>query len=72
MISLIKLKEQFELSDSYLDDYYKTVKNMIEKFKITKQYTTLRELIFFHDCIKEESWVNLVSIKLFTDKRWRF
>lgn len=47
-------KEQFELSDSYLDDYYKTVKNMIEKFKITKQYTTLRELIFFHDCIKRE------------------
>ena len=47
-------KEQEEITDDYLNEYYTNVKKMIEKFKITKQWSSLRELVFFHDCIKRE------------------
>ena len=47
-------KEQAEETVESLTNYYNSISKLIKKYKITKQYTALRELIFFHDCIKRE------------------
>ena len=51
--NLIK-KEQTEETEESLSNYYNSILKLIKKYKITKQYTALRELLFFHDCVKRE------------------
>lgn len=47
-------KEQVEVTEDYLNNYYNSVIKLISKYKITKQTIALRQLIFLHDCIKRE------------------